>query len=108
METAIDRLPDLYADEKGFRRKGLVPKFRLYLDASGRPDAPVPDPVQRISDYRIAITHSEPDNDRIRAVNDAINNGEVVGLAKELRSIARWLWQDKVPKFAANIDEPRA
>jgi hypothetical protein len=62
--------------------------------------------VKKLSAHRIAITHSEPDNGRIKATNDALMSGEIITLARDLRSVAHWLWQGETPAFARDIDKP--
>jgi hypothetical protein len=103
LETSIDRAPFLYAKYREFRRQGLSEKWRLYLDATNRKGDLVPDEVKRISAYRIAITHSEPDNARILAVTEAFLSGEVPQLARGIRKLAKWLWGDTVPRPAQEL-----
>lgn len=100
IETASAVVPSLYAD-KQFRRHGLIHKFRKLLDETGRADEPVPDVVEEISDNRIALTHSEPDNERSAKLGRVISASDALRFARFVRKIAEWLWQGKRPGAVA-------
>ena len=99
-ETASAIVPPLYADSK-FRRGGLVYKFRRVLDETGRATETPPDIVQEISDNRIALTHSEPDNERSAKLGKVISATDALRFARAVRKTADWLWQGKRPGAVA-------
>lgn len=104
-ETGSCVYPALYED-KDFRRSGLKRKFRLVLDQAGREDV-IPDIIQEISDNRIALTHSEPDNERSARLGKVISATDSVRFAREVRALADWLWQGQRPgAVAEGYDKP--
>lgn len=105
-ETAACIVPELYAD-KQFRRAGIVAKYARLLEVTGRAGEPMPDVIEEISDHRIALTHSEPDNERTTKLASVISATDAARFAAEVRIVAEWLWQKKRPGAVAYaFDEP--
>lgn len=105
-ETALCVVPELYADKK-FRRSGIVAKYERLLEATARKGEPLPDVIEEISDHRIALTHSEPDNERTAKIGAVISATDAARFATEVRNVAEWLWQKKRPGAVAHaFDEP--
>jgi len=96
LETAFELQPNLYA-QKGFRMRGLADKYQDYLQAAGRIGEGLPSVIAEVSDARIAITHSEPDNARSRMVSKIADPFEVARINHEIRVAAIWLWQGEPP-----------
>ncbi|MEJ0035182.1 MAG: hypothetical protein WDO68_03735 [Gammaproteobacteria bacterium] len=112
LETTLISNHELYfaRDSKGrdgaFRRKGLLPKYVDFLESAGRAGETVPGIISEVSDHRIALTHSEPHNERTRKLGAVISATEAARIASELRKVAEWLWQGKRPApVAAGFDE---
>jgi hypothetical protein len=107
-ETAAVVIPSLYSEKK-FRRAGLNEKFTWLLRETGRGSETVPPEIQEISDHRIAVTHSEPDNERSAQLGKVISATDALRFARAIRTIALWLWQDKRPGAVAHdFDKPNA
>lgn len=91
MEAAFLLNTDLY-QRKAFRKAGVTQKYKMLMGQC-------PDYVERIWKYRIAVTHSEPDNQRSRYVGEIINVKGAVWIAQTLDLIAKDIWGSSVPKW---------
>jgi hypothetical protein len=105
-ESALVLHRSLYDDWEGFRKHGLVVKYKKYLEAEGRAEA-VRDVIEEISEHRKALTHSEPVNKRSFHVGEVLNANEAARLAGEVRKTADWLWRGQRPgSVSAMFDYP--
>lgn len=67
----------------------------------------MPHVIEEISDHRIALTHSKPDNKRTTKLAAVISATDAARFAAAVRSIAEWLWQKKRPGAVDHaFDEP--
>ena len=106
LETALVVHPALYGD-KDFRRKGIIERYEEYLKADGRKGEGLPPVVAEVSGRRIALTHSEPDNERSFVLSEVISATNAARFARELRNVAEWLWRGKRPgAVAMGFDGP--
>lgn len=106
LETALVVHPQLYSD-KQFRRAGILEQYEKYLEADGRKGEKVPSVVAEISGHRIALTHSEPDHERSFVLSQVISATDAARFAREVRSVADWLWRDKRPGAVAKAFDSR-
>lgn len=106
LESAACMHPQLYADRR-FRRQALVEKFRQFLEVDGRNGEALPPVIQEVSDHRIALTHSEPDNERSRQVGTVISATDTRRFADAITETANWLWNGRGPyPVAHEFDRP--
>ncbi len=106
-ETAAVLYLPLYQDWHGFRKLGIEKKFARFLLEDQRPGEPVPAIVAEIADARIALTHSEPSNDRTRNVSALLTPAAAAQFAAGVRSTAAWLWNGRRPHpVAGEFDDP--
>ncbi len=109
-ETALSLYPDLYfsgKDQREFLRKGLIAKYAVLLAKDGRGGETVPSVIQEISEHRVALTHSEPHNERTAKLGNVISATDAMRFASEVRNVAGWLWRERRPgPVAAPFDGP--
>lgn len=106
-ESAFLLHPTLYQrDKKEFLGTSLVRKFAMFLEADER-DTKVPASIGKIAAHRVAISHSEPDNERSRSVGVVVTSRDAARYAREVREAARWLWLERRPAgVATDFDKP--
>jgi hypothetical protein len=96
LESAIIKHEALY-DPKDFRHAGILEQSEWYLEADGRKNERILPVIKEVSDNRVALTHSEPDNGRTFKVGQVISGTVASRFANELRVVANWLWKDERP-----------
>jgi hypothetical protein len=106
LETAFVSHPSVYADSR-FRKAGILTQYADYLRADGREGEAMPLVVSEVSAHRVALTHSEPDNQRTFQVSSVISATDAARFAVGVRAVAEWLWRGTRPgAVAAAFDSP--
>lgn len=91
----------------GVRKAGILTQYADYLRADGRGGENIPEVICEISAHRVALTHSEPDNQRTFQVSSVISATDAARFAREVRAVAEWLWRGTRPgAVAAAFDSP--
>lgn len=61
----------------------------------------MPPVVAEVNGHRVALTHSEPDHERSFVLSQVISATDADRFAREVRSVADWLWRGKRPGAVA-------
>ncbi len=103
IEVAYIEKPELY-DKREFRKTGFEKKIEML---KGKEFLPLCHETDKLWKYRIALTHSEPINERTLKTGEIINAEGAQWVYKTLEEFVQIIWNSKIPSWFSETIEIR-